>query len=96
MLVVIATLAVDPSDADETRDVLNVLVDASRGDEGCVSYEFLESTEQPGRFRSVEEWEDRATLDAHLATDHVATAVAALTPLLTEELDVATHAVASA
>ena len=93
MLLVVATLAVSPTDAEEARAALDALVEASRGDAGCRSYEFLESIEQPGRFRSIEEWDDKDTMDAHMRTSHVAAAVTALTPKLTSELEIVTHEV---
>ncbi|CAJ1954804.1 unnamed protein product [Cylindrotheca closterium] len=64
-------------------------------EDGCISYDFVRSTEKQNRFIIVEEWESQAHLDAHFNTPHFQT----LVPLMdgmseTVELDVSQKALA--
>ncbi|MBL8416490.1 MAG: antibiotic biosynthesis monooxygenase [Propionivibrio sp.] len=58
------------------REVLQALIAPSRGESGCVSYELFENEDRPLEFVTVEQWADQAAADAHLATPHVAAAMA--------------------
>ena len=62
-------------------------------EDGCISYDFVRSTEKQNRFVIVEEWESQSHLDAHFNTPHFQT----LVPLMdgmseTVELDVSQKA----
>ena len=39
-------------------------------DKGCISYQMYRNVEDPLCCTMIEEWEDRASLDAHLAAPH--------------------------
>lgn len=82
MHIVIATATSQPDQREAMADVLTTLTDASRGDDGCVSYDFYTSIEDPTGFRSVEMWESAEAAGAHLGQPHVATALDDLAPLL--------------
>jgi quinol monooxygenase YgiN len=71
------------------REALRVLVDATRAEEGCLSYDLFESASTPGTFVTVERWTDSAALDAHMEAPHVAAAFAAADGALAG--DVAIH-----
>ena len=51
---------------DEVRAELLALVAPSRLERGCISYHLHQSTEDPAQFMFYENWESRASLDAHL------------------------------
>lgn len=74
---VIAEIAAKPGSEDAIRTALTELAAASRGDDGCNSYELFESAAAPGTFFTVESWSGKEALDAHMKTDHVAAAFAA-------------------
>ena len=46
------------------------LVERTKQEELCISYDLLRDQKDPGHFIFVEEWPDRAALDAHCATEH--------------------------
>ena len=46
------------------------LVEASRQDAGCISYDFLESATQPGEYMIIETWENDSVLDIHSNAPH--------------------------
>lgn len=56
----------------------------TRKEAGCVSYDMHESVTDPGRFVFVEQWADRAALDAHMVAPHLAALLAAAGPCLAE------------
>jgi quinol monooxygenase YgiN len=68
-------------------EVYRELVAATRQEDGCLSYELLQQTDDPTRFVLVEEWESQEHLDAHTRTEHFTRLVAEL-----ESLEVAAPA----
>lgn len=85
MFVVHGTFPIKPDAVDDLRAAVGPLTDATRREEGCVSYEWAESVESPGTFYSVEVWRSRADLDAHFGTEHVKAALAGLPEMLAEQ-----------
>ena len=48
------------------------MLDASRAEDGCISYSYAEDVIEPGLIRVFEAWRDQASLDAHFQTPHMA------------------------
>ncbi|MGM5030059.1 putative quinol monooxygenase [Tardiphaga sp. 862_B3_N4_1] len=46
------------------------LVEKTRQEELCIAYDLFVDQKDPGHFIFIEEWPDRAALDAHCATEH--------------------------
>jgi quinol monooxygenase YgiN len=65
--------------------VLAGLVEPTLVEAGCITYELLRSVDDEALFYFVEEWDDDATLDAHLASDHVQAAISRLDGLCADE-----------
>jgi quinol monooxygenase YgiN len=84
---VVARLLAKPDKVDELRTLLAGLIEPTRAEPGCISYELLENKENGAEFTFVEEWEGDSVLDAHLATDHIQQALGEFPDLLAEELD---------
>lgn len=60
------------ADAVETvKAAALAIVEQSRDEEGCISYDVHQSLEDPSVFVWYETWTDKAALDAHFATDYV-------------------------
>lgn len=76
MTIIIARISSIPDAAPQFREILQALVAPSRNEPGCLSYELFQDAEQPGDFITVERWVDDSAADAHLATPHVAAAIA--------------------
>lgn len=79
---VVAVITSQPGSEAAVRQALKALVPPTRAEAGCLSYDLSESTSAPGTFVTVESWSDPSDLDAHMATDHVQTAFAAVGSLL--------------
>lgn len=90
---VVAHLQAHPDKANELRELLEGLVVPTRQEVGCVSYELLESLEDPAKFTFVEEWTSEEALRAHLGTEHVQYALASFPDLLAADLDLRTYQV---
>lgn len=65
-----AFLKVNEKDRQRVLSLANQLVDKSRQDEGCISYDFFESTTIPGVFMFCETWKDQESLDKHANAPH--------------------------
>lgn len=59
------------------QEGLKALAEPSRKEDGCLSYELFVSIAEPGTFVTVEAWTSQADLDAHMASPHLAEAIAA-------------------
>jgi quinol monooxygenase YgiN len=77
-LPVVAVLVAKPGSEDILRAGLNALVEPTRAEAGCRSYELFESTAAPGTFVTIESWGEPADLDKHMASAHIATALATI------------------
>ena len=70
MLKVIAEDFIDPARLDEVGPLYRELVECTRREPHCISYELFVDQKDPGHFIFIEAWPDRAALDAHCATEH--------------------------
>lgn len=59
-----------PEDADKVEAIFRELRDASRKEEGVITFDVARSREKPNVFALWEEYRDQAALDAHAASEH--------------------------
>lgn len=85
---VVAVLPAKSDRVDEVREILKSLIEPTRAESGCITYELLQNNADPAEFTFVEEWVSDAALDAHLQTAHIQTGLAKLTPLLVGPPDI--------
>jgi quinol monooxygenase YgiN len=72
MIVIIARLTTKPGQRDKVVEAARPCVDATRKEEGCISYELLKSTENENELVFVERWSGRETgVDAHQKAAHL-------------------------
>lgn len=95
MIVVIAEATTKPESADEVAGLLATTARTSRGDAGCLSYSFLRDVEDGTRFSSIETWESRADLDAHMAQPHTQELLGALPDLVAAPPVITVHEVSA-
>lgn len=65
-----AILKAKPGKAESLREELIKVVQASRKEEGCISYTLHESTENPETFVFYENWRDEDALNRHIESNH--------------------------
>ena len=70
MLKVIAEDFIHPDALEIVMPLYRELVAATRQEELCIAYDLFIDQKDPGHFVFIEEWPDRAALDAHCATEH--------------------------
>lgn len=91
MLHILAHVNARTDAADAMRGVFEALVVPSRGEPGCIDYQVYEDVDRPGRFVTVECWRDQDAFDKHMASPHVAGALAAAGPLLAKPPSIQAH-----
>lgn len=90
---VIARVVARHGKVNELRALLQGLVEPTRKEPGCVTYELLENTIDPTDFTFVEEWSSGADLDAHLQSPHLQHARSRLPELTVADPDIRRYAV---
>ena len=72
MIVVLGTFRIPPNMVDVARPAMEEMMAASRAEEGCHDYTFLQELSNPDVLRINERWESMEALKAHFATPHMA------------------------
>ncbi|MFC4299904.1 MAG: putative quinol monooxygenase [Castellaniella sp.] len=70
MLKVIAQDFIHPDRLPDVAPLYRELVEKTKQEPLCISYDLFVDQKDPGHFVFIEEWPDRAALDAHCATEH--------------------------
>jgi quinol monooxygenase YgiN len=85
---VVARLTAQTDKVDSLRGLLRGLLQPTRAEEGCISYELLQNTVDPTDFTFVEEWTSREALEGHFQSDHLLDARSKFSNLLATEADI--------
>ena len=91
MIVVVGKVATDSERRAELVRLGEEVAAASREEPGCLGYRLFQATDDENAFVIVEEWESREALEAHFATEHVATFMRAFPKTLASAPDVRFH-----
>ncbi len=70
MLKVIAQDFIRPEFIATVRPLYEELVEKTRLEKDCISYNLYIDQKDPGHFVFIEEWPDRQALDVHCQTEH--------------------------
>ncbi|WP_137921232.1 putative quinol monooxygenase [Hydrogenophaga sp. 2FB] len=70
MLKVIAQDFIRPECLVQVEPLYRELVEKTRQEPLCITYELCVNQKDPGHFIFMEAWPDRAALDAHCQTEH--------------------------
>ena len=85
---VVARITSLPDKVDDARSLLEALIEPTRREAGCISYELLQNKTDPTDFTFVEEWTSDQALDAHLGTEHIQNAISRTAELLAVAPDI--------
>jgi quinol monooxygenase YgiN len=85
---VVARVVALPDQVEEVRLVLIPLIEPTRQEGGCITYELFQNQNDLTDFTFVEEWESQASLNIHLASVHIAQATSQLEGLIAKEPDI--------
>lgn len=91
MIVVIGSFRIPPSMVDVVRTAMEAMIAASRQEEGCIEYSYALDVLDKGLVRVSEKWRDRAALEAHFRTTHIAEWRAQASALAISERDLIAH-----
>ena len=80
----VAVITAQPGRGDELEALLRPLAEATHGEDGCVLYSLQRGLEERDVFVTVEKWESAGHLEQHLASPHVAAALAGAGDILAE------------
>lgn len=83
-VVAIATTSADKS--EELKSICKRLIEPTRKEQGCTSYELYQDTDDRGKFVFIENWQSQEYLDVHLKSPHLLAAVEAFDKIITEEI----------
>lgn len=81
MVIVLASVTLQPGRLDEALALSQEHVERSRAEAGCLAHAVHQDTEDPHRLVFVERWSDRAALAAHFKVPASREFVGALTTL---------------
>jgi quinol monooxygenase YgiN len=90
---VVARVVARPGKVEELRALLRGLIEPTRREPGCVTYELLQNITDPTDFTFVEEWSSNADLDAHLQSAHLRNARFRLPELAAADPDIRRYTV---
>lgn len=85
---VVARVIALPEKIESVKSVLMSLIEPTRQESGCITYELFQNQTDLTDFTFVEEWESQALLNTHLASVHIAQATSQLEGLIATAPDI--------
>ena len=70
MIKVVAKNRFIADDAEKVLVSIEELIECTRQENGCISYELFKLLEDPNIMTFIETWESKECLDAHLKSEH--------------------------
>jgi len=70
MIQVVAKALVKENQIEEYKAVASELIDMTRMEKGCLSYELFQDRDDPRIMSFIERWQDMETLEEHFQTEH--------------------------
>ena len=84
MIFITAKFRVKPEHADDWADISRSFTEATRGEEGCLWFDWSRSLDDPDEYVLVEAFRDGEAGGAHVQSDHFKAAQATLPSYLAE------------
>ena len=91
MIIVTATITAKPDERDNIILKSQNLIESTRLESGCISYNLYKSTENDDILLMHEQWENLETLETHMQTEHFKAFGAAIEDILARKLDIAVY-----
>ena len=85
-LTVVAIAETSADKAEKLKTICMGLIEPTRKEKGCISYDLYQDTTNPGRFTFIENWQSKEHLDVHLKSPHLVAAGAAFGKVVTKEM----------
>lgn len=71
-IVVVVIVNVEPGRADEVIETFTTVIEATHGEEGCLTYALHRDKNNENQLTIVEHWRSQADLDNHFTQPHMA------------------------
>ena len=91
MLFVYAKVVIPTINQEKFKVLANTLVENTRKETGCVSYNFCELKDIKNVFAFAEKWQDKTALDNHLNSPAFKEIIGKISALASSELEVNVH-----
>lgn len=88
MILVTAKITSKSGDRNNIISKSKDLIESSRLESGCISYDLYESIEDVDVLMMLEQWENREALETHLKTEHFKAFGVAIEDFLDEEMGI--------
>jgi quinol monooxygenase YgiN len=72
MLLIIGTIRLPAEKLAEASPAMQRMISGSRAEPGCIDYSYAQDVLDAGLIHVTEVWSDRAALDAHFRSPHIA------------------------
>ncbi|OUS41203.1 antibiotic biosynthesis monooxygenase [Oleispira antarctica] len=83
-LTIIANIKANSNKIDLVKSELLKLIEVTRAEKGCISYDLHQDNENPAHFMFYENWESRELWQTHMANAHLAEYMVATEGAVTE------------
>ncbi|NYB26943.1 MAG: antibiotic biosynthesis monooxygenase [Methanobacteriaceae archaeon] len=93
MIMVTAKMTAKPGERNNIILKAKDLIESSRSESGCISYNLYTSTEDDDVLMMLEQWKNQDVLDSHLKTEHFKAFGAAVEDILARELNINVYSV---
>lgn len=88
MIIVAARITAKDGNREELISKSQNVIESTRQESGCISYELLASTEDDDVLMMFERWESMESLDAHMQTEHFKSFGLAIEELVAREIEI--------
>ena len=88
MLTIVAKNVIKEGKKDDFVALANTLINASRQEDGCMSYELFEDSKMPNMLTFIEQWRDMKAIVSHNKTEHFKAIFPKLGELLQEPMEI--------
>ncbi|MBL7684605.1 MAG: antibiotic biosynthesis monooxygenase [Deltaproteobacteria bacterium] len=85
---VIAHFKAKPEKIDALRSFLLKFIAPTLLEKGCIEYELHQNTDEPRDFTFIEAWQSHESLDQHLKSPHIQSALPLIGDLVSESPDI--------
>ena len=75
MIIVYAECKSKPGCESQMLEAAKGMLEPTRAEKGCISYELIQSESDPSVYAFLEKWESQEILDMHMKTEHFTTLI---------------------
>ncbi len=93
MIKVVAKQTIKEDMIESCKTVIQGLVEATRKEDGCISYELYQDIKQKNIFTFIEEWESTDALKKHMNTQHFLEAIPKISAMQEKEEEINVYSI---